>query len=766
MKKLVCIVSTLSILITSVFPAMSVLAEDVQETQNQPHEQYIVQVADYATADKIDDTYSADYVSDNLYNVSLTSLQAKRLERDMNVEAIEKNIILNAASDDSDNDSKIYEQWYLDATGVKDAKKSDSTVTVEIIDSGVDYSDKYTICNSVNLVEEDKNESPLFQDSTGHGSAIAGVIASTNDDDVFNGINPNVELYSAKVMDSNNQATLSRVIEAIYLGIENDVDIINMSFGTTYNSAFLHQAVKDAYDSGVLLIAAAGNDKHTEANYPANYPEVISVGSVDLNGEISDNSCIDGVDVFAPGEKITTLDFLDSFTSISGTSIATAQVTGISSLLLARDKTKSNEFIRQLICDTANFHKNLDGTDVGIVNYKSAIDSYNDYKIDDKNIDYSCVDNFDYTKLDEIKVNALWGNSSSSEGHYDLANKAADYASFSGNAPSILRHACSTLDQYNCEKGKTGTPVGGPHGTGNYVINLRFLYLASRRIYDYGYDSKEYKNLVKEFEKSKYWSETWGREKDFDRNRFKAILIQIEYFVKTNKEYPLLPSEIRNKFNTYSQETKNRYLGIMIFGMAIHLAGDMFAHKTIVPKYTIKGVNSSNNSTNSDGQDMFGTKYFNKSSSFTDNDSTRKIIKYWCFHDGQKDKYSGKDIDIAYWQHCQLGVALQCVEFRDINMFLSSKSNPFEDKALFCEERYKAAMLACKRIAKRFKENGSFYTKLFYPKYYNSSAASNKPFETVKLNNFKNYTVAADLATAGDDLDKSDWAINSNSTLV
>ena len=227
-------------------------------------------------------------------------------------------------------------------------------------------------------------------------------------------------------------------------------------------------------------------------------------------------------------------------------------------------------------------------------------------------------------------------------------------------------------------------------------------------------------------------------------------------------------NNIKTNFNNYSATTRNRYLGMMIFGMALHLAGDMYAHRTIVPKYTVQGVNGTENSTNSNGQDMFGTKYFNKAnSSFVDTNAMWNEIRTVCF----KDDISESEYNLQYWEYMQRGVSLQVVEFRDINMFLKSNyqgnNNPFEDKANFCSERYEASLLACKRIAQRFKNAGSFYVKLIYPKYYDENQSSwNLKFQTVKLNNFRGYANASGLATIGVNLTEDDWAINSNTTLV
>lgn len=207
----------------------------------------------------------------------------------------------------------------------------------------------------------------------------------------------------------------------------------------------------------------------------------------------------------------------------------------------------------------------------------------------------------------------------------------------------------------------------------------------------------------------------------------------------------------------------------MVFGMALHLAGDMYAHRTIVPKYTVDGVNPKQMQNDLSRKAMLGSNDFKMASKFYDDATHKALINVLCFNDYSKSEISSqytKYLEILYWQYIQKGVELQVVEFRDIHTFLKSGvTNNYEDNALFCGERYKAAMLSCKRIAARFKENGTFYTKLIYPKEY-GSLNQNHYYQTVKLNNFLAYTKAAQLDYIGVNLDESDWKINSTTKLV
>lgn len=458
---------------------------------------------------------------------------------------------------------------------------------------------------------------------------------------------------------------------------------------------------------------------------------------------------------------------------MSGTSIATAQVTGIASLLWAKDKTKTNDFIRQLICSAVNKPDSLTDTDAGIIDYQNAISVYSEFE---KSYlpsqitmhDFEVSNDFDYS---DIAVDALWNNPSNQKGHYTLATEATKYAGFAGNAPKIARYACTNLDKYN-NKNLDGDKyvVGGPHGAGNYVINLKFLFYISRYIYDYGEKTINYSDIDnyinKYYNNNAYWI-NFGKGIDFDKKRLKAMANQVKFFL-INKKY-LLETSIYNNFSNYSKASQNRYLGTMVFGMALHLAGDMYAHRTIVPKYTVDGVNPTQIQDDTSRKAMLVSADFNMAKTFYDDATHRAMINVLCFNDYSRTEIS-KDYtkynEILYWQYIQKAVEMQVAEFRDINVFLKpSIVNKYEDNASFCGERYKAALLSCERIAARFKENGTFYTKLIYPKEY-EALNQNHYYQTVKLNNFLGYTKAAQLDYIGVNLDESDWKINSTTKLV
>ena len=160
----------------------------------------------------------------------------------------------------------------------------------------------------------------------------------------------------------------------------------------------------------MLIIAAAGNDKHSQ--YPAAYDEVIAVGSVSKDGNISKNSADDErVELAAPGEAVKSACFLDGTLQVSGTSVAAPHVTGVAAVLWAKDKSKSKEFIRDLLKETS---KELeDGS--GLIDLQYAQNKYDEFS---KNYQEG-IDNSDIIEKNPEKVEnfsetdnaeALWGD--------------------------------------------------------------------------------------------------------------------------------------------------------------------------------------------------------------------------------------------------------------------------------------------------------------------------------------------------------------------
>lgn len=188
------------------------------------------------------------------------------------------------------------------------------------------------------------NEEHVF-DEDGHGTIMAGLIASKNKRSIV-GIAPDTEISYAKVTNKKGCSEYNAIISSVLWGIVKNVDIIVIALGSQYDYKVLHDAIKKAHDNGILIFAAAGNHinkEDSEINYPARYPEVYSVGSLTRTKKIN-TKILEKVD-FAMKNKIVTSTYLkNKYISVSGSSISTAFVAGLASLLIEKNKkvTKKN----------------------------------------------------------------------------------------------------------------------------------------------------------------------------------------------------------------------------------------------------------------------------------------------------------------------------------------------------------------------------------------------------------------------------------------
>jgi serine protease len=203
------------------------------------------------------------------------------------------------------------------------------------------------------------------QSSSFHGTHVAGTVGATGNDSFgLTGVNWNVDIMPIRVLgcDGGDNYDIAQAIyyaaglpNAYGLSPNSPADIINLSLGSSYSSYFDRAAIQAAIDSGVIVIAAAGNEAMdgNPLSYPASYPGVISVGAVNPEGNRAWYSNFNyAVDIVAPGgydhsnpfsttpgmiystsANITNGNILPSFKWSVGTSMAAPHVAGVVSLM-------------------------------------------------------------------------------------------------------------------------------------------------------------------------------------------------------------------------------------------------------------------------------------------------------------------------------------------------------------------------------------------------------------------------------------------------
>lgn len=332
----------------------------------------------------------------------------KKDPKDADKRSLEDSIILNQTSTVRDEPSALFNDPALaQAWGLKKASagkawtitKGSRDIVVAIVDTGIDIhhedlkgnlwknpgetgSDSKGRDKASNGVDDDNNgyvddvhgwnfvsNKPDLTDNHGHGTHIAGIVgAEANNGKGISGIAPEVSLmilkyYDPKVPQTDN---LKNTIKALHYAIQNGAHIINYSGGGTEYSKEEFEAVKLAEKKGILFVAAAGNEQtNSDKNhyYPADYKlsNIISVTAINPSTEVlaSSNWGVETVDIAAPGQNINSTLPKNFYGIMTGTSQATAFVTGAAVLIKANKPTFKYNDIKKHILATGDADNTL-----------------------------------------------------------------------------------------------------------------------------------------------------------------------------------------------------------------------------------------------------------------------------------------------------------------------------------------------------------------------------------------------------------------------
>ena len=284
----------------------------------------------------------------------------------------------------ADNTSSVNglpSQWHLAKIMADKAWQiTDSTpdIVVAVLDTGIDVNNEDLlgkVKQSVNFTS-----SPTEDDVYGHGTLIASLIAASEQDlQGATGVAYNCSLLNVKVADDAGFTTPEAVAEGIIWAADNGADIINMSVVLTSPSTAVEDAVNYAWGKGCLLVAASGNNAGLKPMYPAAYENVISVGATDQNDQLARwSNRGEWVTVSAPGVDIYSTAQDDKYVQKSGTSFATALVSGEAALLYAvvTDKNGNgyiNDEVSEIIQSSTDATVNADAK--GRINVLKAVDA-------------------------------------------------------------------------------------------------------------------------------------------------------------------------------------------------------------------------------------------------------------------------------------------------------------------------------------------------------------------------------------------------------
>ncbi len=525
---------------------------------------------------------------------------------------------------------KSWNQQMIQAGNINtgEAEESGRKIKIAVIDSGINFSTDLPVAVRKNFILEDERN-VLYEDPSGHGTAVAGIIAALDNDEGITGINPRVELYSARVLDGNLEAPVGRIAEAIDWAVGQDVDIINMSFGIAKNVKELEEAVERAAAAGILLVAAAGNGETVA--YPAAYDEVIAVGSVTAAGLAAEDSAGgEALELMAPGEDILSSGIFGGVTGMSGTSMAAPHVAGVASILMELNPEMPVDYIRMLLNYSANLYGSPDEYGNGVLDLGYALEINDKFKkLYEKHIDKAEKNQ----KKKEKQKEKFWGevlktipeNEKAVEtftgvevvegmweapGHQYLVDTGVIELklSFTAEQMKILSYACNYPD-----KGGSGledmddNPYHGFLWQRQYkerVVNNKKIREDYKPLYNSNYISNYIFMTKLALKNGKVEELSQGNMLQNDYNRI------YEDF----KEGKIGTSGWSNVFQNVGAQDTNENRKLFLYGIAIHLITDVYAHSTWYwsekeQKWNRVTHNRNDKSLDADNTDRFPKRY-------------------------------------------------------------------------------------------------------------------------------------------------------------
>lgn len=300
------------------------------------------------------------------------------------------------------NDPAIKQAWGLkksDAARAWKVTKGSKSKIVAVIDTGADVNHEDLSENiwvnpgetgldakgrnkATNGIDDDNNgyvddvhgwnfvsNNNDLTDNHGHGTHIAGIIGAVAENKKgISGIAPEVSLMIIKYYDPKVPSTdnLKNTINSIKYAVKMGANIINYSGGGVDYSQDEFEAVKEAEKKGILFVAAAGNERSNSDQfhyYPADYKlsNIISVTALDPNRTIlpSSNYGTETVDLAAPGQNIISTLPGNSYGFMTGTSQATAFVSGAAVLVMANKPEFKFDEVKKYVLSTGDPFESL-----------------------------------------------------------------------------------------------------------------------------------------------------------------------------------------------------------------------------------------------------------------------------------------------------------------------------------------------------------------------------------------------------------------------
>jgi len=347
LRYLVAIVLLVTLIIA--IPTNMALAEDAQNSETNPSDSMVdVLITFYQPPgpDGVGLVQSLGGTVKKVYHVvptiwaSIPSQNIQLLSQDPSVKVVEENAV---------RENCLLSEvlpWGVDRVDAEQVHPTNkgTGVKVAVLDTGIDLDHPdLAVAGNVTFIPGTSNG----DDDNGHGTLVAGIIGALDNDIGVIGVAPEASLYSVKVLDYNGNTTASSVLSGIEWARDNNMKVINMSFGSIFEMSTAEKdALNNAYNAGIVLVAGAGNSGGPGNNIyaPARYTPVIAVGSTDeQNIRYSSSSTGYQLELMAPGVNIYSTAMGGGYGYVTTTSAASPHVAGTAALLINAGFTNNVE---------------------------------------------------------------------------------------------------------------------------------------------------------------------------------------------------------------------------------------------------------------------------------------------------------------------------------------------------------------------------------------------------------------------------------------
>ncbi len=222
------------------------------------------------------------------------------------------------------------------------------TLEIAVVDSGVQNDHDYLKDKVVPTGFDSVNGVSCYDDR-GHGTHVAGIIAANTPE--------NVKIKPYKVLDSAGRGTVTQVYLGVLAAVEDGVDIINMSLSIRGDNETLHEAIRTAYNAGIIVVASAGNKGVNLENVPyspACYDEVLTVTACTNSKAIASFSNYGSTcDASAPGVSVNSTYLGNTYKEMSGTSMSAPFISAaMSYIMMSFSYDSVDEYFKELRINT------------------------------------------------------------------------------------------------------------------------------------------------------------------------------------------------------------------------------------------------------------------------------------------------------------------------------------------------------------------------------------------------------------------------------